>query len=570
MSHRSRLRPTVRLRRGVMLFAVIVILAVAALAVGALMVAQEAEHAGQVASSDRTQQRANAWSGAQAVAAVLASQRERIAEGEAPELPAEMVLWEADGRTAVVRLLPVGPMGELVASELAKRALSTISAEELALSGVVGEATAAAVLAKRGGCSSIEGLVDQSAGLSPSLVLGPAVSTIADGVRTAQQGDRADGEGASRPLALADVLTTFDAQRALGDMEATGLSPRLALVGEWSSDSMDRIDQLTPPGMAQRMRDAMPDRVPAHEGELVAALAAAKVEPAQWSAVLNAVVCNVDALEVGRVDLGRAPEAVLRTLPGVGVEKAALLVQERQALTPAERMKLAWPVTRGVLTAEEFALLAPHITARSWLWKVRLVSGTVDQLVERDQLDGVQVWDVVVDLSEDPPRFASLRDSTLLPVAVGLAAQISADGAATREEEGGRPRALEEERAQDTEAAPAVSSSAQEDRGSLDASQSASQEVHSVDAPKAQPRVSALERARREREARQRAEEARRADLRAADDPRTAPSDELAEDFPPGDRASQTPVGGRSASDAPPARTSTGGLSGRWRTRGTH
>ena len=54
-------------RRGVLMLAVLVVLAVAALVAGGLMAASEAEHAGLTAMRDRTQQRAIAWSGCQAV-----------------------------------------------------------------------------------------------------------------------------------------------------------------------------------------------------------------------------------------------------------------------------------------------------------------------------------------------------------------------------------------------------------------------------------------------------------------------------------------------------------------------
>jgi hypothetical protein len=36
---------------------------------------------------------------------------------------------------------------------------------------------------------------------------------------------------------------------------------------------------------------------------------------------------------------------------------------------------------------------------------------------------GIEVWEVVIDLAEDPPRFASIRDCTLLPIASALAEQ---------------------------------------------------------------------------------------------------------------------------------------------------
>ena len=78
--------------RGVVMLAVLVVLAVAALVAGGLLAAAEAEHAGLTAMRDRTQQRAIAWSGCQAVAALLSAQRQTIADGDTPELPDEVLL----------------------------------------------------------------------------------------------------------------------------------------------------------------------------------------------------------------------------------------------------------------------------------------------------------------------------------------------------------------------------------------------------------------------------------------------------------------------------------------------
>jgi hypothetical protein len=584
-------------RRGVMLFAVIVVLAVAALAVGALNVAQEAEHAGQVASQDQSQQRAVAWSGAQALAAALAAQRELIAAGEDPVLPAEMVLWEADGRTALVRLLPVGPLGEVAVSETAKRSLALLNADQLALTGVVNAEVAAAALKRRDSSDTIEGLVDATAGLSPSVVLGPVVSTIAEGVRSAQEGDRAGLEGVARPLALADVVTPFQAQQALGERGVAGLQPRTVLHGEWTPDAHTAIDEVTAAGVAQRLQDALQGKAPADASELVTAMIAAKVEPAQWSAVLEAVICNVEPIEVGRVDLGRASEAVLRSLPGVSAEKATRLVQERQSLTPADRMQVAWPVVKGVLTPEEFAQLAPHICARSWLWRLRLVSGMQDHLTESETLQGVQVWDVVVDLAEDPPRFASIRDSTLLPVAVALAAQFARERQGQDEAQGRGASAKRQ--SVDTEPELDAPPATQEVEGGIQGSPRDQDSSEPIVAEKSTTRDwrSLGETAQAERAARRRADEDRRAKnrewshspperadawerladreaqrARQRDGAQRAPSGGTPASVPDASRsddqsASDGSASGRRASDAPSAHTPTGGLSGRWRTR---
>jgi hypothetical protein len=46
---------------------------------------------------------------------------------------------------------------------------------------------------------------------------------------------------------------------------------------------------------------------------------------------------------------------------------------------------------------------------------------------EGSAMRGIEVWEVVIDLAEDPPRFASIRDCTLLPIASALAEQERTD-----------------------------------------------------------------------------------------------------------------------------------------------
>lgn len=591
---RTRRFPAHSARRGVMLLAVIVVLAVAALAVGALSVAQQAEHAGQAAAQDRTQQHMIAWSGVQAVAAHLAEQRAALAAGEMPDLPSEIELWSGDGQTAVVRLLPVGPMGELAVSEMAKRALSALTPQELAGTEVVSAELAQAALARWEGADVIEGIVDPQAGLTPTVVLGPVVSTIAEGVRAAHDGD--DGDmlaGVARPLALADVVRPFDAQRALHVTASGDILPRVALGEEWTPEGEQAIDQAVGPGVAGQIRQLLEEKPPADEGQLVRALIDVGVDASKWSAVLDAVVCGADAVEVARVDLARAPEAVLRTLPGLDAEKAARLVQERQALTAQERTQLAWPVTRGVLTPEEFVQLAPHITAHGWLWRVRLLSGTTWLFDDFQTLSGVLVWDVVIDLAESPPRLASLRDGTLLPVVAGLAAQAARETPRRRNEEPdpeeadfledpgfwekmpdffAAGRRTDTSTRRNTERAPRA--------GSAPSSEPPS-EPSADPAPEASPTTSRRafgtaakeweslgDRIAQQRQERMRAEQERRAGNRVQGGWRERPAPPGGGDSQPPEGASEPASGGRSASGTPTASAPAGGLSGRWRVRG--
>jgi hypothetical protein len=143
----------------------------------------------------------------------------------------------------------------------------------------------------------------------------------------------------------------------------------------------------------------------------------------KWSAVLDAVIAGDSAVERRQIDIANAPEEVLRAIPSVGTELAAKMIQARASLAAGERAQLAWPVTSGALTPEEFEAIAPFICARSWLWRTRVATGVVDGLQEGSAMRGIEVWEVVIDLAEDPPRFASIRDCTLLPIAAALAEQ---------------------------------------------------------------------------------------------------------------------------------------------------
>lgn len=414
-------------KRGVVMLAVLVVLAVAALVAGGLLAAAEAEHAGLAAMRDRTQQRAIAWSGCQAVAALLSAQRQTIADGETPELPDEVLLYEADGAQAVARILPVGPSGERLVSECAKFALAGLDPVVLAATGVIDAKAAAAAVARGGTADAIESIVQPEVGLTADRVIGPVAAGIAAGVRRLQDSNSGSGARGAIParvrtLAVADVATPFSAQRALGSGVAGAIIQRQPL-GAWSSEGMAAIDAHSVGGTAERMRSAFAGETPANQGDLVRAMRLSQLPVDKWSAVLDAVVAGNSAVEHRQIDIANAPEEVLRAIPSVGTELAAKMIQARASLAVGERAQLTWPVTSGALTPEEFEAIAPFICARSWLWRTRVATGVVDGLQEGSAMRGIEVWEVVIDLAEDPPRFASIRDCTLLPIASALAEQ---------------------------------------------------------------------------------------------------------------------------------------------------
>ena len=411
-------------RRGVLMLAVLVVLAVAAIVASGLMAAGEAEHAGLAAMRDRTQQRATAWSGCQAVAAMLGDQRQAVAEGESPEIPAEILLFEQDGEQAIARLLPVGPTGEVVAPEMAKFSLATVEPAVLEATGVLESRAAAAAVARGKSSDAIESIVDPSSGLTASRVIGPVASGIAEGVRRLQDdggGTKGAIRGRVRALAVADVATPFPAQRALGVVR--GQVVDRVPVGEWSEDAIAAIDGIAGSGTGARMRDALAGAAPAHQGDLVRAMRLSQVPPERWGEVLDAVVAGDSAVERGLVDVSSAPEEVLRAVPGLGAELAAKVVQARGSLAAGERSNLGWLLSSSALTPEEFEAAAPMLCPRSWLWRVRVATGSVmpDSPGGDGSMRGIEVWEAVVDLAEEPPRFAALRDCTLLPVAAALA-----------------------------------------------------------------------------------------------------------------------------------------------------
>ena len=411
-------------RRGVLMLAVLVVLAVAAIVASGLLAAGEAEHAGLAAMRDRTQQRATAWSGCQAVAAMLGDQRQAVAEGESPEIPAEILLFEQDGEQAIARLLPVGPTGEVVAPEMAKFSLATVEPAVLEATGVLEPRAAAAAVARGKSSDAIESIVDPSSGLTASRVIGPVASGIAEGVRRLQDdagGAKGAIRGRVRALAVADVATPFPAQRALGVVR--GQVVDRVPIGAWTEDAITSIDGIAGSGTGARMRDSLGGAAPAHQGDLVRAMRLSQVPPERWGEVLDAVVAGDSAVERGLVDVSSAPEEVLRAVPGLGAELAAKVVQARGSLAAGERSNLGWLLSSRALTPEEFEAAAPMLCPRSWLWRIRVATGSVmpDSPGGDGSMRGIEVWEAVIDLAEEPPRFAALRDCTLLPVAAALA-----------------------------------------------------------------------------------------------------------------------------------------------------
>ncbi|MCB1125447.1 MAG: hypothetical protein KDM81_03050 [Verrucomicrobiae bacterium] len=142
----------------------------------------------------------------------------------------------------------------------------------------------------------------------------------------------------------------------------------------------------------------------------------------------------------GLVNVGTAPVAVLRCLPGFDESLAESLASTRVALGPEELRTPAWLFTRGLLTAEQFRAVAPYVTSSSYQFRFHCAGYGLPS-------GRYRVVEVVIDVAAVPARVVSVRDLTALgfPLPLDL---LETDGnvggtvrVAPREAPGGSGRA---------------------------------------------------------------------------------------------------------------------------------
>ena len=453
-------------RRGLVLMAVLVVSGIGLLVAGTTLLLVRAETRGVAHVAESARSRALAWSGLQAVAVELAAQRDRMIEGERPELAGQYVIEEDGPRLGVVRLLPVAPGGERLASEAAKADLARVSAAELEASGLVEADLAAAVISARdrigGRIDSVVGLVGASESEidAEDLYGDPEELGWRDAIRGVEA-DRAerilDRLTPPEPRGLADLLSVHAVEPSI---DASG-RPRIAISPPWSEEMDAEI--------RERLNDEVADGVRAIlngdsfieqliEGlslgadrdlaELFVRITREGGSPRDWIPIFDVLCFERSPLRAGRVDLNLAPAAVLRTLPGVGPEEAERLVAARESLDDEERRTILWPVLRQIWTPDRYPELLDRITVRSFSWRMRLACGTVDAEEPDGPIENATVWEVVVDAGEARPRFSLIRDITQLDLAMSLA------GIMPDEPEAGPALAPREEFAADSQTGP--------------------------------------------------------------------------------------------------------------------
>jgi len=131
---------------------------------------------------------------------------------------------------------------------------------------------------------------------------------------------------------------------------------------------------------------------------------------------------TTDAVRLeGLINLNTAPLAVLTAIPFIGEALADTIVATRPGLTSDEARTPAWLYRRGLVTAEEFKQIVPHLTARSRQFSFQCLGYALPS-------GRYRVLSVTVDTATRPARVLALRDLTRFGFPVPLA--VLQDGSA--------------------------------------------------------------------------------------------------------------------------------------------
>jgi DNA uptake protein ComE-like DNA-binding protein len=410
-----------RARTGVALLVVLSVVVVTALVgVGALDTGRAIASAARTTADDTTA-RAIASAGVRAVAEQLLDQRDALLDGEDASLPATIELWREGDTRAVAQLLPIGPADGRAASEAAKLHVNRASADMLARLPMLDETLAGAITSARppGGFASVYDLLDIE-GVTPELLLGDTDLTQQWGA----DDDSAPGVRATRvdqtEAALIDLLTTASAepniQRGLGDAgdEYAG-EQRINLNRAWNEEMGEAVRRRYDDDVANIARGVVDNFDLASEERFITVLRQLGAPTSDWGGILDVFTTTPDPYLIGRIDLNRAPEAVLACAPGME-EVASDVVARRASLSDEDARTRTWLVTEGLLR-DGFERAASWLATRSLQWRIRVRTGVAPMDAEDVvELEHERVTEIVVDLAAPRPRLAELIDLTQRPL----------------------------------------------------------------------------------------------------------------------------------------------------------
>lgn len=393
-----------RQRRGSILLAVAIAMAMAALLVSAWLGRAVSARGGTQAGVRQMQLQLLAASGARGAMAEISSQREHLLHGGAPTLTTEWELFREHGVRGVVRLVDTG--AGTAASESAKLDANVLPPEVLGKVAGVGPDGAKRLVAAR------KPVIGTNQEIAAALGPGSSASAVAP---AGDPESKTDGK---------DYLTVY----SFGAVE---MSLPDAAVG-WSRELKLALAEHLEPPVVDALEKAMAKEKPGTPARLVAMLKASGAPATAWGPVLASVRFGKDGAR-GRVDVSRAEEGVLAALPGFDENSAKRVVEARERLGPDSLKDVGWLVTTGALDAAAFEKAVNSLTVAGLVWRVR-VEASVEKASEEPTEAGsdggavsvgvwtepaatghvgcFMVWDVVIDASAEPARLAYVRDVT--------------------------------------------------------------------------------------------------------------------------------------------------------------
>src|SRR5437870_2409851 len=106
--------------RSFVLIAVLVVVSSALLVATSLLFLAQSQATSAAGAADVAQSRASAWSGLQVVMSRLNGQREKMLQGELPQLDSQYTIYETPKRLGICRILPMNHAGDLLIAEAGK------------------------------------------------------------------------------------------------------------------------------------------------------------------------------------------------------------------------------------------------------------------------------------------------------------------------------------------------------------------------------------------------------------------------------------------------------------------
>jgi DNA uptake protein ComE-like DNA-binding protein len=418
-------------RRSFVLVAVLVIAGSAILIATGLLFSAQTQAMASSVSADTASSRALAWSGVQAVMSVLNDQRDRLLQGQLPQIERQYVIYEGPQRLGIVRLLPFhAESDQVLVPEAGKLDVNSADADALVRTGLIDPSTAAAIVAHRDQAlrrpyQSVIELLDVPGQLiTPEMVYGPIErvglhDASADGMRSeSSSGPRGARLSTAPVLGLADILTVFSVEPAL---QQNG-KLRINLNVPWSDELGARIEDRFGIESAKLVKQIYESGTTFEsDAKIFQALRFFKTPPEDWPPIVDAFTTEAGEFHFGRLDINTAPYAALLALPGLTPEQASQIVSLREELSDAERASIAWLATAQVVPAEAYDALAGKITTRCWTYRVRIAAGEVDAERPDGPMFSRVVYEAVIDLSAPRPRIAYLREITVLEDTARLA-----------------------------------------------------------------------------------------------------------------------------------------------------